>query len=46
MSKAAAFILGAACGTATGVAGLCWLISKYTAGITWYVKGGLIEHDE
>lgn len=46
MSKAVAFILGAVCGTAAGVIGLCWLISKYTAGITWYTKGGMVGYDK
>ena len=46
MSKFMTFTLGAAFGTAVGVIGICWLISKCTAGITWYSEGGLTEHDE
>lgn len=46
MSKAVAFILGAACGAAAGAVGLCWFISKYTAGITWYTKGEMVGYDK
>ena len=45
MSKFMTFTLGAAFGTAVGVIGVCWLISKCTAGITCYTKGGLIGRD-
>lgn len=40
MSYIITFILGMISGVTVGVIGLCLLIDKYTAVISWYVKGG------
>ena len=47
MSKATAFIVGAACGAVAGVAVLCWIAVKdeYALRIEWYRKGGLVDAD-
>lgn len=34
------FILGMISGATVGVIGLCLLLDRHTAGISWYVKGG------
>lgn len=37
------FILGMISGATVGVIGLCLLIDRNTAGISWYVKGGYVD---
>ena len=37
------FILGMISGATVGVIGLCLLIDRHTAGISWYVKGGYVD---